>query len=436
MDASPPLGEPTPAPTAPLTGSQLVGLLRVGDAEDSRAPYARVLSIGAKPLAAPTTAGLHLPLSDELDADLLSMLPPALAFLIASSSTSTLVHCAYGMSRSVAVAMAHLMVSGGLTLDEAGALVLDARPGAHPNEGFLQQLALLDRALQPGAPLAAGCASAAICAPKPAARLHAAACRRRELGLGCSGFDRLPGTVPIFIAGPRAWPPPQVSPDAAAALRARAEAGIARAVALAAGGGAPEPLVWLRQQPAGGAGSWYCCGRCKAHLFSTVHVLADGPLAALRASPAVAALRASPEGSWGAGGRGAPAPPPPAEADGELAVLVEPLGWMARPYMGDAAGGSDDGGSPGPPMYATLPTTEELDALAQEDGGKLACPAPRCGAKLGAWSWEGAWRVFDAASRGSAEVIGAPAFHIPMSRLVRRPIRQEGGGGAGGGAVA
>jgi len=55
-----------------------------------------------------------------------------------------LVHCASGISRSVSVCIAWLMLSKELSLAEAHAAVKKARPQAMPNHGFLQSLALLE----------------------------------------------------------------------------------------------------------------------------------------------------------------------------------------------------------------------------------------------------------------------------------------------------
>lgn len=59
-----------------------------------------------------------------------------------------LVHCAAGMSRSVTVVLAYLMLHGGQTLREAFAVVHAARPGVWPNDGFMEALIAKEAALR------------------------------------------------------------------------------------------------------------------------------------------------------------------------------------------------------------------------------------------------------------------------------------------------
>jgi dual specificity phosphatase 12 len=44
-----------------------------------------------------------------------------------------------------------------------------------------------------------------------------------------------------------------------------------------------------------------------------------------------------------------------------------------------------------------------------EVGGKLGCPGPRCGARLGAWSWAG--------ERCSCGAWVTPAFQVHLGRV-------------------
>uniref|UniRef100_A0A1D2A9A3 protein-tyrosine-phosphatase n=1 Tax=Auxenochlorella protothecoides TaxID=3075 RepID=A0A1D2A9A3_AUXPR len=87
---------------------------------------------------------LWLDLEDSPTANLLVLLPDATAFIqgAVQGGGSVLVRCAQGVSRSAAIAVAHLMASAGL--DDAAALeaVRHAHPAAQPNPGFLEQLAL------------------------------------------------------------------------------------------------------------------------------------------------------------------------------------------------------------------------------------------------------------------------------------------------------
>jgi protein-tyrosine phosphatase len=60
------------------------------------------------------------------------------------SSDGVLVHCASGVSRSVTVCCAWLMMRRGMTLAAALALVRECRPLAGPNSGFYAQLEALE----------------------------------------------------------------------------------------------------------------------------------------------------------------------------------------------------------------------------------------------------------------------------------------------------
>ena len=75
---------------------------------------------------------------------------PALAFLrnaLQDPGAVVLLHCWAGVSRSAAVAAAHLMATEGLRMEEALAQVRAARPRAAPNAAFLAQLVELEAAL-------------------------------------------------------------------------------------------------------------------------------------------------------------------------------------------------------------------------------------------------------------------------------------------------
>lgn len=61
-----------------------------------------------------------------------------------ASRNNTLVHCNAGVSRSVSVVIAYLILEDGLSFEEAYATVKHARPCAKPNEGFLKQLKSLN----------------------------------------------------------------------------------------------------------------------------------------------------------------------------------------------------------------------------------------------------------------------------------------------------
>ena len=66
------------------------------------------------------------------------------AALDASPSSCVLVHCASGVSRSVAVVIYYLMRKEGMGFEAAMSRIRAAHPAAHPNRGFVAQLKALD----------------------------------------------------------------------------------------------------------------------------------------------------------------------------------------------------------------------------------------------------------------------------------------------------
>ncbi|XP_029014790.1 dual specificity protein phosphatase 8 [Betta splendens] len=95
-----------------------------------------------QPSFLPCSRYLRIPIDDSLWDDLLPWIPQALHFIDAamSSGDSVLVHCAAGISRSPALAVAYIMYSLGLDLDQAYRFVKERRPSISPNFNFLGQL--------------------------------------------------------------------------------------------------------------------------------------------------------------------------------------------------------------------------------------------------------------------------------------------------------
>ncbi|XP_036947283.1 probable dual specificity protein phosphatase DDB_G0281963 [Acanthopagrus latus] len=95
-----------------------------------------------QPSFLPCSRYLRIPIDDSLWDDLLPWIPQALHFIDAamSSGASVLVHCAAGISRSPALAVAYIMYSLGMDLDHAYRFVKDRRPSISPNFNFLGQL--------------------------------------------------------------------------------------------------------------------------------------------------------------------------------------------------------------------------------------------------------------------------------------------------------
>ena len=65
---------------------------------------------------------------------------------------ATLVHCAAGVSRSVSIVLAYLVIKRNMSLADSIAMVRAARPIMNPNLGFLRQLITLETSVRGGAP--------------------------------------------------------------------------------------------------------------------------------------------------------------------------------------------------------------------------------------------------------------------------------------------
>ncbi|XP_020347372.1 dual specificity protein phosphatase 16-like [Oncorhynchus kisutch] len=104
-----------------------------------------VLSVSCfspQPTFLPRSQYLRIPIEDSLRDDLLPHIPEALRFIdgAMSSGGSVVVHCAAGISRSPALAVAYIMYNLGMDLDHAYRFVKERRPSISPNFNFLGQL--------------------------------------------------------------------------------------------------------------------------------------------------------------------------------------------------------------------------------------------------------------------------------------------------------
>jgi len=81
-------------------------------------------------------------------ANLLAVLPICFSFIEQSlqNNDSVLVHCCFGRSRSSAIIAAFLMVHHNFSFDEAYELLKSKRPTVRINDGFQEQLRLLEEA--------------------------------------------------------------------------------------------------------------------------------------------------------------------------------------------------------------------------------------------------------------------------------------------------
>lgn len=86
-------------------------------------------------------------------ADITAVFPEAFAFIdeARAAKKGILIHCFAGLSRSVTVAAAYIMRVAHVNCDTAMALIKEARPAAHPNEGFLKALKVNEAKLMSGA---------------------------------------------------------------------------------------------------------------------------------------------------------------------------------------------------------------------------------------------------------------------------------------------
>ena len=85
---------------------------------------------------------LHLNIRDEKGFDLIKYFEEANVFMnkVRMSGGVILVHCKYGISRSVTFIIAYLIKYFGFTVDSAMKYIKNIRNQIHPNEGFLNQL--------------------------------------------------------------------------------------------------------------------------------------------------------------------------------------------------------------------------------------------------------------------------------------------------------
>ncbi|XP_037545299.1 dual specificity protein phosphatase 16 [Nematolebias whitei] len=95
-----------------------------------------------QPSFLPRSRYLRIPIDDSLWDNLLPWIPQALHFIDAamSSGASVLVHCAAGISRSPALAVAYIMYNLEMDMDHAYKFVKERRPSISPNFNFLGQL--------------------------------------------------------------------------------------------------------------------------------------------------------------------------------------------------------------------------------------------------------------------------------------------------------
>lgn len=102
-----------------------------------------------QPSFLPQSQYLRIPIDDSLRDDLLHWIPQALLFIDGAMSCgcSVLVHCAAGISRSPALAVAYVMYSLKMDLDHAYRFVKERRPTISPNFNFLGQLQLFQGTL-------------------------------------------------------------------------------------------------------------------------------------------------------------------------------------------------------------------------------------------------------------------------------------------------
>ncbi|XP_069461706.1 dual specificity protein phosphatase 8-like [Ambystoma mexicanum] len=95
-----------------------------------------------KPSFVPESHFLRIPINDSYCDKILPWLQPATEFIdkVELVNGKVLVHCLAGISRSAAIAIAYVMSTVGLPLDDAYRFVKEKRPTISPNFNFLGQL--------------------------------------------------------------------------------------------------------------------------------------------------------------------------------------------------------------------------------------------------------------------------------------------------------
>ncbi|RNF20505.1 putative dual specificity protein phosphatase [Trypanosoma conorhini] len=115
-----------------------------------------LLTVGRELVPTPPIGGEHLTLSiDDIEgANIRLTFQESVDFIDQSvkRGRGCLVHCFAGMSRSATTVIAYLMMKRNMRLDEAYCLTKKGRPAIYPNQGFFNQLLLLDAELFPQAP--------------------------------------------------------------------------------------------------------------------------------------------------------------------------------------------------------------------------------------------------------------------------------------------
>ncbi|GLB43722.1 putative phosphatases II [Lyophyllum shimeji] len=111
-----------------------------------------VLSLGCTPLSTDSPVSYsHLALSDNSLVSIEETCNLACPIIDSAKEGRIIVHCNAARSRAPTVVAAYLMKQHEMTLKDALALIIRARPGVRPNPGFFRQLKELDVELH-GAP--------------------------------------------------------------------------------------------------------------------------------------------------------------------------------------------------------------------------------------------------------------------------------------------
>ncbi|OCT73222.1 dual specificity protein phosphatase 8 [Xenopus laevis] len=107
-----------------------------------------------QPVFIPDNHFLRIPINDSYCDKILPWLTAAVEFIekVELVNGKVLVHCLAGISRSAAVAIAYIMRSMGLSLDDAYRFVKDKRPTISPNFNFLGQLLEFEKSLANAVP--------------------------------------------------------------------------------------------------------------------------------------------------------------------------------------------------------------------------------------------------------------------------------------------
>jgi len=137
------------------TMTAITPYLSLGSENDAAGPLmgiTHLLNVSISSPKPPTSEYLNykkIPLKDMVSEEIENVLAEALSFIDDAKNTGghVLVYCYAGISRSVTITLAYLMVHCEMRLDDAYKFVKQKKPDISPNIGFMGQLVKLEKSL-------------------------------------------------------------------------------------------------------------------------------------------------------------------------------------------------------------------------------------------------------------------------------------------------